>query len=117
MKKYNLAFLGFGNVGRALVQFFDSKRAELRHTYGIEFTFTGVAFAAGLARQPGGYTAAETALYPTASQPGGVRAVRRPPRLGGLGDWLRASQANVMFDTPGWTRAPASPRSTTFARR
>ncbi len=43
MKNYNLAFLGFGNVGRALVQLLESKRGELRERYGVEFALTGVA--------------------------------------------------------------------------
>ena len=43
MKTYNLAFLGFGNVGHALVQLLQSKRGELREKYGVEFALTGVA--------------------------------------------------------------------------
>ena len=43
MKKYRLCFLGFGNVGRALVRLFVSKSAELRDNYGIEWEITGVA--------------------------------------------------------------------------
>jgi len=42
-ENYNLAFLGFGNVGRALVQLLESKRGELAEHYGVTFTFTGVA--------------------------------------------------------------------------
>ncbi|HKP83975.1 MAG TPA: hypothetical protein VJT69_18305 [Pyrinomonadaceae bacterium] len=43
MKHYRLCFLGFGNVGRALVRLFVSKSAELRDNYGIEWEITGVA--------------------------------------------------------------------------
>ena len=44
MKKYNLAFLGFGNVGRALVQLLESKRGRAAPAaMALEFTFTGVA--------------------------------------------------------------------------
>src|SRR4030095_6595888 len=43
MKHYRLCFLGFGNVGRALVRLFVSKAAELRDNYGIEWEITGVA--------------------------------------------------------------------------
>ena len=43
MKQYNLCFLGFGNVGRALVRLLVAKSAELREQYGIEFRITGVA--------------------------------------------------------------------------
>ena len=43
MKQYNLCFLGFGNVGRALTRLLVAKSAELRELYGIEFRVTGVA--------------------------------------------------------------------------
>ncbi|HEX6650621.1 MAG TPA: hypothetical protein VF075_13815 [Pyrinomonadaceae bacterium] len=43
MKKYRLAFIGFGNVGRALVRLLVSKTTELRESYGIEWEITGVA--------------------------------------------------------------------------
>ena len=38
-----LAFLGFGNVGRALARLLESKRAVLRAKYGVEFLITGIA--------------------------------------------------------------------------
>lgn len=38
-----LALLGFGNVGRALVQLLESKRVELKERYDITFTITGLA--------------------------------------------------------------------------
>jgi homoserine dehydrogenase len=43
MKTYNLALLGFGNVGRALANLLQEKRTELRDKYGIEWRITGVA--------------------------------------------------------------------------
>jgi homoserine dehydrogenase len=43
MPIYNLCFLGFGNVGRALARLFFNKSAELRELYGIEWRITGVA--------------------------------------------------------------------------
>ena len=43
MKKYRLAFIGFGNVGRALARLLVSKTTELRDSYGIEWEITGVA--------------------------------------------------------------------------
>ena len=41
MKQYNLCFLGFGNVGRALARLLAAKSVELRELYGIEFRVTG----------------------------------------------------------------------------
>lgn len=43
MKQYNLAFLGFGNVGRALARLLAAKSVELREQYGIDWRVTGVA--------------------------------------------------------------------------
>jgi len=43
MKRYRFCFLGFGNVGRALVRLFVAKSSELRDNYGIEWEITGVA--------------------------------------------------------------------------
>ena len=43
MKKYRLAFLGFGNVGRALARLLVSKSAELRDNYEMGWEIAGVA--------------------------------------------------------------------------
>jgi homoserine dehydrogenase len=43
MNTFNLCFLGFGNVGRALARLFVAKSGELRKLYGIEWRLTGVA--------------------------------------------------------------------------
>lgn len=43
MKQYRFCFLGFGNVGRALVRLLEAKSTELRESYGIDWKITGVA--------------------------------------------------------------------------
>jgi homoserine dehydrogenase len=43
MTHYNLALLGFGNVGRALAHLLMDKRTELQERYGISFSVTGIA--------------------------------------------------------------------------
>ena len=43
MKRYNFCFLGFGNVGRALVRLLVAKSNELRESHGIDWQITGVA--------------------------------------------------------------------------
>jgi homoserine dehydrogenase len=40
---YKLAFLGFGNVGKALAKLLLKKEAELKQRYDIRFTVTGIA--------------------------------------------------------------------------
>lgn len=42
MAHYKLAFLGFGNVGKALARLLISKRAEIQDRYGITFSTTGI---------------------------------------------------------------------------
>ena len=99
---YKLAFLGFGNVGRALVQLLESKRAELRDRYGIEFAFTGVASRRlGWHANPAGYSAAELNGDGTAFTARGTGRVTPPDdgdQLPALKDWLAASQAQVLFE-------------------
>lgn len=43
MREYRLCFLGFGNVGRALVRLLQAKSNELREAYGIDWSIHGVA--------------------------------------------------------------------------
>jgi homoserine dehydrogenase len=43
MSHYNLALLGFGNVGRALARLLQRKETELSHRYDITFSVTGIA--------------------------------------------------------------------------
>jgi homoserine dehydrogenase len=43
MPHYNLAFIGFGNVGQALVRLLDRKRDALKSSYHITYSVTGIA--------------------------------------------------------------------------
>jgi len=43
MTHYRLAFLGFGNVGKALARLFLQKEEELRRRYEVTFSVTGIA--------------------------------------------------------------------------
>lgn len=43
MPNYNLAFLGFGNVGKALAELLLRKRAEIEQKTGVTFTVIGIA--------------------------------------------------------------------------
>ncbi|HJS97525.1 MAG TPA: hypothetical protein VJ756_00440, partial [Terriglobales bacterium] len=84
---YNLALLGFGNVGRALVSLLERKRADLLDAYGIEFRITGVA------TRRLGWIAAPDALDPGALLRGQIPAASGPQDVR---DWLRTSRANVL---------------------
>ncbi|GAB4504848.1 MAG: homoserine dehydrogenase [Anaerolineales bacterium] len=55
MNHYKLAFLGFGNVGRALAQLLERKTNELKQRYSITYAITGIATRShGIAIDPAG---------------------------------------------------------------
>jgi homoserine dehydrogenase len=55
MRHYNLAFIGFGNVARALVRLLEGKRGLLESTYDITYSITGIATGThGFAVNPNG---------------------------------------------------------------
>jgi homoserine dehydrogenase len=91
MKTFNLALLGFGNVGRALAGLLRDKKAELWDKYGIAYKVTGVA-----ARRIG-WVADANGLDLDA-----VMAGQFPPSPAwGQSDvrrWLTAAQADVLFE-------------------
>jgi len=85
---YNLALVGFGNVGRTLVAVLERKRDELRTKYDIEYCFTGVA-SRGLGWQanPDGIATQEL----LSSSPRGQNCCD-------VRDWLAAARADVLFE-------------------
>lgn len=97
MKQYNLAFLGFGNVGHALARLLVAKSGELREHYGIEWRITGVAsrrlgwLAKDAANTPDSFELAtlvsEQALKNTAASSTGIEG------------WLRNARPDVVFET------------------
>jgi homoserine dehydrogenase len=91
MKQYNLCFLGFGNVGRALARLFVAKSAELREQYGIEFRVTGVASRriGWLANSDGFDVATLLSSNPLAEQSSADNVT----------GWLKAAQPDAVFET------------------
>lgn len=98
MKQYNLCFLGFGNVGRALARLLAAKAPELREHYGIKFRVTGVASRRiGWLSKSNGAAAVETfEVAELLSNP--VSAENAFISIN-VADWLRASQPDVVFET------------------
>ncbi len=91
MTHYNVALLGFGNVGRALAELLVRKRAELQARYGLTFTITGVAARRlGWLADPNGLDVAS------------LLAGAHPPAPAwpesDLSAWLQASRAEVLFE-------------------
>lgn len=97
MKQYNLGFLGFGNVGRALARLLVAKSGELREQFGIEWRITGIAsrrigwFAHGKADSGAGFDVGglltDHSWLDTASSSNSV------------GAWLKDAQPDVVFET------------------
>jgi homoserine dehydrogenase len=108
MKKFNLCFLGFGNVGRALARLLIAKSAELRDQYDIEFQVTGVA-----SRRIGWLAKSEAA--------NGVHGFDIPTLLAGpssddntatsnnIHDWLEQARPDVVFETTSLNPASGQP--------
>src|SRR6185295_677325 len=91
MKHYNLCFLGFGKVGRALARLLAAKASELREAYGIEYRITGVASRSiGWQANAAGIDVAD--LPASQTQGSGFS-------INGVGDWLKETQADVVFET------------------
>ncbi|HKW25209.1 MAG TPA: hypothetical protein VJN48_05460 [Terriglobales bacterium] len=97
---YNLALLGFGNVGRALTSLLERKRADLRDSYGIEFRITGVA------TRRLGWIAAPDGLDTAALLRGQIPAASEPKDVR---NWLRASRADVLFEITSLNRETGQP--------
>jgi homoserine dehydrogenase len=89
MKQYNLCFLGFGNVGRALARLFVAKSTELRDQYGIEFRVTGVA-----SRRIGWLADSDGFEVPTLLS--NLPLAKQSPDITG---WLKAAQPDAVFET------------------
>ena len=97
MKQYNLCFLGFGNVGRALARLLVAKSAELRELYGIEFRVTGVAsrrigwLSKSTGEGPDGFDVTDLLSSPVISE--------HSSSSNSISDWLLAAQPDVVFET------------------
>ncbi|MGA9996884.1 MAG: hypothetical protein WBP93_15810, partial [Pyrinomonadaceae bacterium] len=92
MREYNLCFLGFGNVGRALARLLQDKSEEMREQFGLTWRITGVATRRmGWITSPDGIDVDEILAGKNVSQ-----VVPAPDNVR---DWLRAARADVLFET------------------
>jgi homoserine dehydrogenase len=92
MKTFNLCFLGFGNVGRALVSLLAEKRDEMRELYAIEWRITGVA-----TRRMGWLARSEG--FDAGTLLGGEAVSNIKPVPEDVREWLKAARADVLFET------------------
>ena len=85
MRRYAVAFLGFGNVARALARLFESRRSELAVRYGVSCQATGVASRSlGWWADAGGLT---------------LTSPRSATRCYDIGDWLLTARPDVVFES------------------
>lgn len=86
MRTYSVAFLGFGNVARALVRLLDTRREELAARYGVAWRATGVA------TRTLGWWANADGLRLDAPRADGTRCYD-------VGDWLLSTRPDVVFES------------------
>jgi homoserine dehydrogenase len=92
MKQYNLCFLGFGNVGRALARLLAAKSSELQEQYGIEFRVTGVASRRiGWLANSDGFDLATLLSNSLVSE--------HTSTADNIGDWLKVAKPDAVFET------------------
>ena len=93
MGHYRLAFLGFGNVGKALAKLFLSKQIELQQRYGITFSTTGIASGKhGMAINPQGID------LELAQQAEELSTLSKTPAPRNALDFIRQCGADIMFE-------------------
>ncbi len=90
MKQYNICFLGFGNVGRALARLLIIKSAELRDSYAIGWQITGVA------TRRMGWLAHDSGFDVPALLAGNKSEAYSTT---GIAEWLDRSRPDVLFET------------------
>jgi homoserine dehydrogenase len=91
MKQYNLCFIGFGNVGRALARLLVAKASELRELYNIEYRVTGVSSRRiGWLTRPDGFDMSMLLSNTFADHPAAAN---------GISDWLREARPDAVFET------------------
>jgi homoserine dehydrogenase len=96
MSHYNLALLGFGNVGRALARLLWRKQAELQACYDITFSVTGIATGRhGAAVNPAGLDYIRAAELVEAGE---SLAVLSTIPIRDNFDFLRTCAAEVLFE-------------------
>jgi len=95
MKTYNICFLGFGNVGRALTRLLVAKSSELREQYGIEWRITGVATRriGWMAHNNAGGDGFDVADLLSDQFKNTASASN------GIGNWLQEARPDVVFET------------------
>lgn len=97
MSHYNLALIGFGNVGRAFARLLERKQDELQSTYGITYTITAIATGRhGAAIHPAGIPGAQVASHVEAG--GSLNDFSAVPAPADMLAFIQACGADVLFE-------------------
>lgn len=98
MPHYNLALLGFGNVGQALARLLLQKRADLLDRHGITYNITGIATARhGAALNPQGIDTERALSLVTEKEP--LNALSAEPAPAQPLEFIQRCSADVLFET------------------
>jgi homoserine dehydrogenase len=96
MPHYNLAFIGFGNVARALARLLERKRGLLESQFGITYSATGIATGShGFAINPNGLDVNKALELVESGR--SIEAISSSPAANSL-EVIQRSQADVMFE-------------------
>lgn len=105
--QYKLAFVGFGNVGRALARLLLRKRARLKAEHGLTFSITGIATGShGFSVNPAGLDVQQVLNRLEAGQSISDMSTRA---CADAFDVIRESQADVMFENSPVNHANGQP--------
>ncbi len=102
IRRFNLALVGFGNVGRALVRLLQSKDAVLRDHHELEWRLTGVA------SRRLGWIASPDGLDPAALLSARVSSKPQPAQMS-VREWLRAARSDVLLEASSLNRHTGQP--------
>jgi homoserine dehydrogenase len=104
MGHFRLAFMGFGNVGKALAKLFLSKQAELQQRYGLTIAATGIASGRhGMAIDPEGID------LELAQQTNDLTTLSKVATPGSGLDFIRQCGADVLFENTPVNYATGQP--------
>jgi homoserine dehydrogenase len=103
IRTYNLAIVGLGNVGSALVALLQRKQQELADRYRISFQITGVA------SRRRGWLVAHDGFSP-ANLLGGDVSEGRP--VGHVASWIHAAKPDIVFEASPLNAETGEPATT-----
>ncbi len=103
IRTYNIAIVGLGNVGSALVALLERKRQELSDRYGIGWRVTGVA------SRRMGWLVARDEFVPEKLLAGDFSGARS---VGHVASWMHAAKPDVVFEASSLNAETGEPAIT-----